>query len=237
MTLFAVAAAAIFVVIAFIYSNNMGLMLRVDALPALFARDARGLQMNTADPTMVPRYLLMLLGAIATAGLLASVAGVLMRSRDQAFGDWATRRGTNWFAIATILNLAAGVWWLGVLPDGMIRQFMGDNVGATLVLAAGIVVLLASLGLSFVGTREARPAGWMFSVARALVVGLVLMLLTRDFIRQEALDAAGFALPTAVAPQWDLIAISCSSSSLPSASRAWMARALVHGRGLAASGR
>jgi hypothetical protein len=119
----------------------------------------------------------------------------------------------------------------------MIRQFMGGNVGATLVLAAGILVLLASLGLSFVGTRAARPAGWMFSAAGALVVGLVLMLLTRDFIRQEALDAAGFALPTAVAPQWDLIAIFLLLFVAAIGLVAWMARALVHGRGLAASGR
>jgi hypothetical protein len=98
----AIGMAAIFAVIAFIYSNNMGLMLRAEALPGLFARDARGLHLNSADPTMVPRYLHMLLGALATAGVMVSITGVLMRQRDRPFSAWAIRWGTAWFAIATV---------------------------------------------------------------------------------------------------------------------------------------
>ncbi len=219
--------AAIFVVIAFIYSNNMGLMLQVDALPGLFARDARGLQLNTADPTMLPRYLHMVLGAIATAGLIVCIAGVLMRKRDQPFSAWAIRWGAGWFAIATALNLPAGIWWLGVLPSAVVTQLMGADAAATLVLASGIAVTLAALGLLFIGTHAARPGPWVFSAAGALLVGLVLMLLTRDFIRQQALDAAGFAAPAFVAPQWGAMAIFLVLLVVAIGAVAWMARQLA----------
>ena len=51
-----IAVAAAFSAIAFILSNNMGLMLRIGELPAMFAADARGMQLNAADPAMMPRY-------------------------------------------------------------------------------------------------------------------------------------------------------------------------------------
>jgi hypothetical protein len=223
----AIGMAAIFAVIAFIYSNNMGLMLQVEALPGLFARDARGLHINSADPAMVPRYLHMLLGALATAGVMVCLAGVLIRRRDQPFGAWAIRWGRAWFAVATVLNLPVGVWWFGVLPQPVITQLLGGNAAATSVLVAGIAVLLASLGLLFAASRAGGPAFWVFSAAGTLLVGIVLMLLTRDFIRQEALDAAGFTVPTAVAPQWGVIAIFVLLLVAAIGTVAWMVRQLA----------
>ncbi len=223
----AIGMAAIFVVIAFIYSNNMGLMLRVDALPGLFARDARGLQLNTADPTMLPRYLHMVLGAIAVAGLMVCIAGVVMRPRDQAFGAWAMRWGAGWFGIATALNLPAGIWWLGVLPSDAVTRLMGGDAAATLVLASGVAVALAAIGLVFVGTHAARPGPWVFGAAGALLASLVLMLLTRDAIRQQALDAAGFTAPTLVAPQWGVMAVFLVLLVAAVGAVAWMARQLA----------
>jgi hypothetical protein len=161
---------------------------------------------------------------------MVGVAGVLIRRRDQAYGDWVIRRGTAWFASATVLNIPAGLWWLGVLPHGA-RQFLGGDIGATIVLAAGTLVLLASLALAFVGARAARPAPWILGAGGALLAGIVLMLLTRDAVRQQALDAAGFALPTAVTPQWDLIGVFLVLFVVAIGLVAWMARQLAVGRG------
>ncbi|HEU4522370.1 MAG TPA: hypothetical protein VFT12_10225, partial [Thermoanaerobaculia bacterium] len=65
----AAAVAMIFATIAFIYSNNMSLMLRPERFLPMYVSDARGVQLNLADPTLIPRYLHMLLGAIAVAGM------------------------------------------------------------------------------------------------------------------------------------------------------------------------
>lgn len=223
-----VAVAAIFSAIAFIMSNNMGLMLRVGELPGLFAADARGVYLNSTDPAMMPRYLHMLLGAIATAGLMVAIVGVLMR-RDQLFSGWAIRWGAVWFAGATALNVPLGIWWLGVLPADVVTALIGGELMATTVLAAGTAILLAALGLIFVAAHSSRPAPWVYCSAAALFAGIVLMLLTRDFVRQQALDAAGFAPPTLVAPQWSLIVIFLVLLVVAIATVGWMARKLSVG--------
>jgi hypothetical protein len=123
--------------------------------------------------------------------------------------------------------LPVGVWWFGVLPHPVITQLLGGSAAATSVLVAGIAVLLASLGLLFAASRAGGPAFWVFSAAGTLLVRIVLMLLTRDFIRQEPLDAAGFTVPTAVAPQWGVIAIFVLLLVAAIGTVAWMVRQLA----------
>ena len=52
----------IFATVGFIYSNNMSLMLRSAIYGEMYRAEARGLNLNLSDPTLVPRYLHLLLG-------------------------------------------------------------------------------------------------------------------------------------------------------------------------------
>ena len=132
-----VAIAGIFVVVAFIYVNNMSLMLRVAEFESLTANGTGGWRLNADDRTLVPRFLHILVGAVAVAGAGAALLGWLRRHRDPAFGMWAMRYGSGWTALATFANLFFGSWWLMSLPRDVLMRFVGHDAAATTVLMLG----------------------------------------------------------------------------------------------------
>ena len=102
------AVALGFAAIGFVYSNVMGLVLRPEEFAGRFQATASGLQLGFTDPTLIARFLHVLLGALAVSGLAVALAGEKARSRDAEFGNWAARQGVYWCACATILNFLPG---------------------------------------------------------------------------------------------------------------------------------
>jgi hypothetical protein len=223
----AVVVAVVALTIAFIYTNNMTLMLRPDAQHAFHAASARGLQLNSGDPTVLPRYLHMLLGALAVAGMAVALAGFMTRRGDPAFGGWAIGYGCRWFVGATIANVAIGVWHLAALPSPVLLLFMGRDALATLLLIGGIVTGLAALGAAMMVSTTAAPGRLLAVASGATVVTIVLMVLVRDVVRKAMLGAAGFQPATWIAPQWGPIAIFLVLLVTAIALVAWMVAALV----------
>jgi len=201
------AVACGLVAIAFVYVNNMSLLIRPERFVPMFAAGARSFHLNLADPTFVPRLLHVLLGAMAVAGLGVAHIGLERERRDAPFGRWAMRHGSQWFAVATSVNLLAGIWWLAALPSDTVLRFMGRNAGAALALAGGVVFGLASLVMMTLAVQAKRPAGIIRGASAALVLALALMALTRDQVRTAALESAGVLPASWVAPQWGLIAL------------------------------
>src|SRR5271167_4095215 len=65
-----------FAFIGFIFVNQMTLMLHPERQIAMYLASARGLHLNLADPTLLPRYLHMLVGATAVAALFVALLGM-----------------------------------------------------------------------------------------------------------------------------------------------------------------
>jgi hypothetical protein len=223
----ALVVAAVALAIAFIYTNNMTLMLRPDAQHAFHEASARGLQLNSGDPTVLPRYLHMLLGALAVAGLLVALAGLVKRRSDAAFGAWAVVYGCRWFTGATIANVAIGTWHLAALPSPVLLLFMGRDVPATLLLVGGILTGLAALAAAMMASAAAAPGRLLALASGAAVLTIVQMVLIRDVVRRALLDAAGFQPATWIVPQWGPIAIFLVLLVVAIALVAWMVAALV----------
>lgn len=186
----------IFLAIAFIYTNNMTLMLRADRFLPMFVADARGVQLNLSDPTLVPRYLHMVLGAIAVAGLVIALARI---------SDAATRFGAQWFVGATLVNMLTGTWWLLALPRGVFGY-----VALTLGAVCGFVAVLFAM------------VTWYRSAAALLSLALIAMIVTRDEVRQGMLTVARFVPTTEVAPQWGAIAVFAALLVAALGTTAWM---------------
>ncbi len=199
--------AGLFLAIAFIYSNNMSLMLRPFEFVARHQADARGLHLAVGDAALVPRFLHMVLGAIAVAGLVVVGYGLSARARDAAFGTWAIRRGSLWFSTMTAVNLLIGFIWLAMLPRESILRFMGTNPGATVVLALGMMLGFGALVTLFMAASAKDPAPLVKTGIGLVAVTLVLMVLTRDHVRQAALETAGFQPAAWIVPQWGPIAV------------------------------
>ncbi len=207
--------ALIFIAVAFIYSNNMTLMLRPDRFLTMYAADGRGFHLNLTDPTLIPRYLHVVLGAIAVAGMFVALYG---RFKND---DWAMEQGSRWFVSATLINIAIGIWWLGALPGDVLLRLMGRNAAATMILGVGIAFGFTALLLMLV--RKTTLA------TSALVLSLVAMVLTRDHVRRGMLDLANFQMTTRIEPQWGVIALFAVLLVAALATTAWMVKISLAG--------
>jgi len=231
-TLVAWVTTIFFVVIGFLYTNNMTLMLRPEVFVEKYTRSAAGLQLNLDDPTVIPRFLHMLFGAVAVAGIAVAHYGMWRRRRDAdpAFGTWAMKHGALWFSVATAINVVFGMWWLVALPREVMLRFMGRSPFASATLGLGIVLGLASLflmALAFYAPRPERLVRWG---SVAVLLTLVLMILSRDQVRQGALEMAGFELNPWVEPQWGTILIFAALLVAAIATVAWMVLAYARSK-------
>ncbi len=222
------AVAVVLIGVGVIYSTNMSVMLRPDELAARYHADPRGLHLALGDPALVPRFLHMLLGAVAVSGLATALGGLGVRSRAPAFGTWAVRRGSVWFVAATMLNVLVGFWWLGALPRPTIEHLVGGaDPAAGAVLAAGVAAGVAAVALMIGGMASPRPAPFVRGGAAAAVLSVACMVVTRDHVRRAAIEAAGFAPASWVAPQWGAIVLFAVLLAAAGVTLAWMIRQLV----------
>ncbi|MEZ7196499.1 hypothetical protein [Pseudodesulfovibrio karagichevae] len=155
------------VYVGFMFSNNMTLMLRPDGWQPYF--DGYAGFLNWRDPAIYPRFLHMMVGALAVGGLFVALLGNHLKNEEfQATGMW-------WFTRGTMVNLAVGVWFLMALPDKVLLAFMGGNLPATLTLVAG---LASAAVLLYAGFRlePMRVAGWA-------AVTVFLMAFIRHWVR------------------------------------------------------
>jgi len=152
----------------FLLSNNMTLMLRLEAWGA-YAQNPFGSFLNVADPTLWARFAHMMLAAPAVAGLYAALLGVKKRRPD-----WV-EHGLKWFTRLTMAQFLVGAWLLMALPRPVMLAFMGRDRLASAFLAAGA---LAGLGALLMGVKkQPGAAAWL------LVLSVALMAATRAQVR------------------------------------------------------
>jgi hypothetical protein len=156
----------------FLLSGNMTLMLRPEAW-GVYIHNPSGSFFNVSDPTLWPRYVHMMLAAPAVAGLYVALIGGKKRRLD-----WV-EHGLKWFTRLTMAQFVVGAWLLIALPRPVMLAFMGRDVLATALLAAGVLTGLAGL---VAATRRLTGA----AVGLTLVT-LVLMAVSRAQVRSLTL--------------------------------------------------
>jgi hypothetical protein len=218
---------ALLLAIAFVYVNNMSLMVRVTQFAAMYQADARGWHLNVSDPTFLPRFLHFLLSAIAVGGLWVGLLGWFDRAWAPAAGDWTIRHGASWCAAATALNVIIGFWWLLVLPRPVLGQFM-SRVPAV-VLFLGVTTGLVALFAALLAARARNPTRGLWPAVTAMLLTLVAMTLSRDQLRDVTLGGAAFEANPWVAPQWAAIVVFVVLLVAALATVAWMVAALARG--------
>jgi hypothetical protein len=171
-TLVAGASALLLLLVAFVFVNNMSLMLRPEAWAAYFGRPD-GTLLNLSDPTLAPRYLHFVLAALAVGGLFRAVvaAGRGKKGLDSpADAEAGVRRGMRWFSLATLAQLGVGAWFLVSLPREVMLLFMGRSPLPTAALVVGLAG--AGLALAFGLTRRVRLAAWTTGATVAVMAVL-----------------------------------------------------------------
>jgi Protein of unknown function (DUF3365) len=213
--------------------SNATRSIRPDTFVDAYRASGRGLTLNFGDPTFWPRYLHVLLGAVAVAGLGVALYGVLHRMREPELAAWAVRRGTTVFGVATAANVFVGMLFLLSLPRPVLMRLVGGDAWAMTLLALGIVLAVAAAGLALLalGAKNVVRATW--AQLGVLAATLVVMVLLRDQVRLIALRDAGFEHPARVATQWGPLAVFLVLLVGAVATIGWMARALARGKAVA----
>ncbi len=187
-----IAGALLLLGVGLMLVNVTTLSLRPDLWASHAAASPHGLRLNTADTTLWPRYLHMVAGIAAVAGLLLAGWGGW---RDHAY---ARQAGLRWFIGATASQAAWGTWLLVAQPASVFDLLMNANTTPGLTMwvsiACGALALLMAIPASQTGA-PARAVWPPLGLAMASVLGMILL---RDQARDASLAAFGFhpgALP------------------------------------------
>jgi hypothetical protein len=225
------AVALLFAAVAFLQVTNATRSLRPASFLGAYRRDPRGLTLNLADPSFVPRYLHVLFGAFAVAGLAVALLGVLRLRRDPSFARWAMRRGVTLFGLASAINVFVGMLFLIALPRDVLTRLAGADRHAMglLVVAILLGVAVAGAALLALGARDTARATLLLGAL--LLATLAAMQLLRDEVRRIALRDAGLEPASWVATQWGPLVAFLVCLVLAVSGIAWMVRALARGPG------
>lgn len=193
-------------IIAFIFSNNMTLMLRPDRWMSMYRANPSGWHLNLGDMALYPRYLHMVIGAIAVfSAILASVGKWKMNS-DFEYGRWIVRRAATVFAITTGLQFLVGMWLLLAQPRNIAMIFLRDPIAGSIFGVALLTVVCAVL-LMLIGAIAERPTGLVHAGLAMTVVTVALMVVMRHLLRQAYLKPYLNFDSMPVSPQTSVIVI------------------------------
>lgn len=164
--------------VAFIFTNNLSLMTNIEAWPAYF-ESQQGLLLNLSDPTLWPRFLHSVLGAVAIGGLTIALYYDFKQRKGDPEAEENIKVGMKWFAGATMLNFGAGTWYWGSLPDS-VRFLTGDG-SAFFLMFIVLGIIMAVMSLIYGMRYQVRPAVYY------LLGSLFCMVLVREFARRLTL--------------------------------------------------
>ena len=130
-TLGSIAAASLAVVcllsVAFIFSNNMTLVLTPARWLSMYRAHPDGVNLNLAERSLLPRYLHTLVGAVALFAAATCHIGCHRLKKEPEYGGWLVRRWSLVFAAATGVQILLGLWFLLALPHSVALYFLSTD--------------------------------------------------------------------------------------------------------------
>lgn len=197
---------------AFIYVNNMTLMLDPQQWTGYFGRPT-GALLNWGEPTLWPRYLHFVLGSLAVGGLLFAHFQTAKAKNGDPAAVRAVRVGLRWFGHATFFQLLAGLWFLLALPSRVSAPLLAGGL-PLLVFIAGIACGL--LALLFAVKQLLWSTTW------ATLATLVFMVALRELVRGYYLAPYFTPADLKVVPQYSPMVFFFGSLAVGLGCIAWM---------------
>jgi hypothetical protein len=186
-------------------STNMTLMLRPEVWRDMYSASAAGIYLPPPDPTLTPRWLMMMAGGLFIGGLwMVYLAGrSTFTSSEKTF---LAGIGGKVAALFGVLYLVAGIWAASVQPEAVkaglhshaLYKFAGFAGYGWLALVAVAVLLAAIAGFGRISAGLFGLIGWVGAVL-ALLVEFTLVVY-RDGVRDLTLLSKGYDV-------WDRVVV------------------------------
>jgi hypothetical protein len=199
--------------IARLLSTNMTLMLRPEVWRDLYSASAAGAYLPTGDPTLTPRWLLMLAGGLFIGGLwLVYLAGRSTFAADEK--RFVAGLGGKVAAVFGIVYLLAGLWAASVQPEAVkaglashwLYRFAGFAGYGWLALVVVAVLVGAYAGFGKVSAGRLGLLGWIGVLVAVLTE--IMFTVYRDGVRDLTLLSKGYDVwNRAVVTNWGVVGL------------------------------
>ncbi len=163
-------------VVAFFVVNAFSLAMRPEKWPEYF-KSSGGLILNLDDPTLAPRYLHFFFASLAVAGLVRALWWKLKGGDGAAHN---INKGLRWFAWFTLVQGAAGLWYLFAQPERVLHLFVFDSSIHSIVLWGAVAVASAMVVAAFL--YKFIPTISLF------VLTVSIMAIVRELVRQATVE-------------------------------------------------
>jgi hypothetical protein len=192
--------------IAFIFVNNMTLMMRPDRWLEMYRAHPNGWNLNLGDASVVPRYLHIVNGSLVLFSAILAHLGMRKMKADAAYGRWVAQRAALVFAICTGLQFLFGMWLLLAIPREVAMALLRDPLtGAVFGLA--LISVIAAMLLILLGSLAERPGPMVHAGFGLSLLTLFLMVCLRHLLRLEYLRPYANLNALNIHPQTGVIAL------------------------------
>ena len=194
-------------------STNMTLMLRPEVWRDMYSASSAGAYLPTGDPTLTPRWLLMMAGGMFVGGLwmvyLAGRSTFTAEEKKVMVGI-----GGKVAAVSGIVYLVAGLWAAGVQPQVVKAGLAGGSAYPLYKLAgfagygwlALVVVAVLLGGIAGFGKITAGWLGW--SGAVVVLLTEIMFTVYRDGVRDVTLLSKGYDVwDRMVVTNWSVVGL------------------------------
>jgi hypothetical protein len=192
--------------IAFIFVNNMTLMLSPERWLGMYRAHPNGWNLNLGDHSLVPRYLHIVNGAIVLFSAILAQLGLRMMKVDAEYGRWIVQRSALVFAACTGLQFLFGMWLLLAIPRQIAMVLLRDPLAGA-VFGVALISVIAAMLLILLGSLAETPGSLTHVGFAMTLVTLFLMVCLRYLLRLAYLKPYLNLNALAVRPQTGVIAL------------------------------
>ena len=199
--------------IARLLSTNMTLMLRPEVWRSMYSASAMGAYLPTDDPTLTPRWLLMMAGGMFIGGLwMVYLAGRSTFTAEEK--SFVAGLGGKVAAVFGVVYLLAGLWAASVQP-AIVKAGLAGHSGYPLYKISGFagygwlaLVVVAVLVAAIAGFGKIT-ASWIGWVGVLLTVLLEIMFVVyRDGVRDLTLLSKDYDVwDRVVVTNWSVVGL------------------------------
>lgn len=195
-----------FAFVGYLFSNNMTLMLHPEKWLAMYEHSAKGMNLNSGEITLIPRYLHFLVASFAVAGMTLGIFGIYIAKKEAKFSEWMIKVGSRIFLAATVIQIPVGLWFLKAIPPEFAANFMGGDQIATVVFGLSMALTLLSICTSTIASGSGNSKAFLATlITNALLI--LSMIVNRHQLRLFHLNPHVKPDLVAVSTQWDLLAV------------------------------